>query len=95
MAFASGTKTNYKMDVLFPIPGFLNNKQGRKNLRKRIHIWVEQQLYTNETVLQNYKHSGRLRALIRSTGWQPNLETESTMQPVFVVFIIHGDTGYR
>lgn len=39
-----------------------------KKLCKWISIWVEQRIYANEVVLQNYKHSGRLCALIKSTG---------------------------
>lgn len=66
-----------------------------KKLCKRISIWVEQRIYANEVVLRNYKHSGRLCASIKSTGWQPNLETESVIQPMFAVFTIHCCIGCR
>lgn len=78
MAFASGTEASNKMDLVFPGPSFLNDKQGRgkkKSLGKQITIWLEAQTYASEMMLQNYKRSGRLCALIKK--YWPNLETES------------------
>lgn len=39
-----------------------------KKNRKRIPIWVEQWVYTNEVELRSCKHSGRLCAVIRTPG---------------------------
>lgn len=81
MAFASGAETSNKMDLVFPGPSFLNDKQARKgrkkkkSLGKQITIWLEAQIYASEMMLQNYKRSGRLCALIKK--YWPNLETES------------------
>lgn len=81
MAFASGAETSNKMDLVFPGSGFLNDKQARKkkikkkSLGKQITIWLEARIYANEMMLQNYKRSGRLCALIKK--YWPNLETES------------------
>lgn len=58
----------------------MTSKQGKKikkkkSLGKQITIWLEARIYANEMMLQNYKRSGRLCALIKK--YWPNLETES------------------
>lgn len=70
MAFASGTKTSNKMDLVFSGLNFLNDKQVSKGgkLGKRIALWAEAQIYTSEMMSQNYRRSGRLCAFIKSTG---------------------------
>lgn len=40
-------------------------KTKQKQNMKQITIWIEEQIYTNEVMPQNYKHSGRFYALIK------------------------------